>query len=104
MSTIQAGENMNAFFVGYVHLKTSLKQFVEQYEQALRNKIEKEVQADFKSFSRMSPCATTYEMGKQFQAIYTISKFREVQEEFIEKVFCDLTSVSEGCSGTLYEV
>ncbi|XP_022891675.1 protein FAR1-RELATED SEQUENCE 5-like [Olea europaea var. sylvestris] len=42
MSTIQRSESMNTFFDGYVHLKTSLKQFVEQYERALRNKVEKE--------------------------------------------------------------
>ncbi|XP_022850938.1 protein FAR1-RELATED SEQUENCE 5-like [Olea europaea var. sylvestris] len=45
MSTIQCSENMNAFFDGYVHSKTSLKQFLEQYERALRSKVEKEFQA-----------------------------------------------------------
>ncbi|XP_022889332.1 protein FAR1-RELATED SEQUENCE 5-like [Olea europaea var. sylvestris] len=56
MSTTQRSESMNAFFDGYVHSKTSLKQFVEQYERALRNKVEKEFQADFKSYSQMLPC------------------------------------------------
>ncbi|XP_052192352.1 protein FAR1-RELATED SEQUENCE 5-like [Diospyros lotus] len=32
MSTTQWSESMNIFFDGYVHSKTSLKQFVEQYE------------------------------------------------------------------------
>ncbi|XP_073138623.1 protein FAR1-RELATED SEQUENCE 5-like [Henckelia pumila] len=49
MSTTQWIEGRNAFFDGYVHSKTSLKQFMEQYEQALRIKVEKEFQADFKS-------------------------------------------------------
>ncbi|XP_022880776.1 protein FAR1-RELATED SEQUENCE 5-like [Olea europaea var. sylvestris] len=44
MSTTQRSESMNTFFDGYVHLKTSLKQFVEQYERALRSKVEKEFQ------------------------------------------------------------
>ncbi|XP_022858998.1 protein FAR1-RELATED SEQUENCE 5-like [Olea europaea var. sylvestris] len=104
MSTTQRSECMNAFFDGYVHSKTSLKQFVEQYERALKNKVEKEIQADFKSFSQMVPCATRYEMEKQFQAVYTIAKFREVQEEFTGKLYCDLISTSEGSSGTTYEV
>ncbi|XP_022845345.1 protein FAR1-RELATED SEQUENCE 5-like [Olea europaea var. sylvestris] len=51
MLTTQRSESMNAFFDGYVHSKTTLKQFVEQYERALRNKVEKEFQVDFKSFS-----------------------------------------------------
>ncbi|XP_022892025.1 protein FAR-RED IMPAIRED RESPONSE 1-like [Olea europaea var. sylvestris] len=83
---------MNAFFDGYVHSKTSLKQFVEQYERALRSKVEKEFQADFRSFSQMVPCATAFEMEKQFQAVYTIPKFKEVQQEFIGKVYCDIVS------------
>ncbi|KAL2460132.1 Protein FAR1-RELATED SEQUENCE 5 [Abeliophyllum distichum] len=89
-STTQCSESMNAFFDGYVHAKTSLKQFVEQYEHALRSKVEKEFQADFRSFSQMVPYATKYDMEKQFQEVYTISKFREFQEEFTAKVYCEL--------------
>ncbi|XP_022857692.1 protein FAR-RED IMPAIRED RESPONSE 1-like [Olea europaea var. sylvestris] len=58
MSTTQRSESMNAFFDGYMHSKISLKQFVEQYKCALWNKVNKEFQADFKSFSQMIPCAT----------------------------------------------
>ncbi|KAL2505205.1 Protein FAR1-RELATED SEQUENCE [Abeliophyllum distichum] len=104
MSTTQRSESMNAFFDGYVHSKTSLKQFVEQYERAMRSKVEKEFHADFKSFSQMVPCATKYEMEKQFQEIYTIAKFREFQEEFTGKVYCEVISTQEACVGTYYEV
>ncbi|XP_022868500.1 protein FAR1-RELATED SEQUENCE 5-like [Olea europaea var. sylvestris] len=71
---------------------------------ALRNKVEKEFQADFKSYSQMAPCATKYELEKQFQVVYTISKFREVQDEFIGKVYCDLISSSECFSGTRHAI
>ncbi|XP_022857678.1 protein FAR-RED IMPAIRED RESPONSE 1-like [Olea europaea var. sylvestris] len=104
MSTTQRSESMNAFFDGYVHSKTSLKQFVEQYERALRNKVEKEFQADFKSYSQMVPCVTNYDIEKQYQKVYTITKFREVQTEFIGKVYCDIISVLKGCPNTIYEV
>lgn len=52
----------------------------------------------------MVPCITRYEMEKQLQAVYTISKFREVQEEFFGKVYCEHIFVKEGCSGTTYEL
>lgn len=39
-------ESMNAFFDGFVNSKTTLKQFVEQYENALLDKVEKENRAD----------------------------------------------------------
>ena len=38
MSTTQRSESMNAFFYSYVNSKTTLKQFVEQYSNALKNK------------------------------------------------------------------
>ncbi|XP_022859242.1 protein FAR-RED IMPAIRED RESPONSE 1-like [Olea europaea var. sylvestris] len=90
MSTTHQSESMNAFFDVYVHSKTSLKQFVEQYKRALRNKVEKEYQADFKSYSQM--------------LVYSMSRFREVQDEFTRKVYCDLLAASEGSSGTTYEI
>ncbi|XP_056695702.1 protein FAR1-RELATED SEQUENCE 5-like [Spinacia oleracea] len=46
MSSSQRSESMNAYFDGYVHRKTSLKSFVEQYEMALGDKIDKEIFAD----------------------------------------------------------
>ncbi|XP_028081198.1 protein FAR1-RELATED SEQUENCE 5-like [Camellia sinensis] len=39
MSTTQQSESMNAFFDGYMNSKTTLKQFVEQYENSLRSKV-----------------------------------------------------------------
>ncbi|XP_022876824.1 protein FAR-RED IMPAIRED RESPONSE 1-like [Olea europaea var. sylvestris] len=104
MSTTQRSESMNAFFDRYVHSKTSLKQFVEQYERALRSKVEKEFQVDFKSYSQMVPCVTNYDIEKQYQKVYTITKFKEVQTEFIGKVYCDIISVLEGCPNAIYEV
>ncbi|XP_022875791.1 protein FAR1-RELATED SEQUENCE 5-like [Olea europaea var. sylvestris] len=104
MSTTQRSESMNAFFDGYVHSKTSLKQFVEQYERALRSKVKKEFQADFRSYSHMVLCATAFEMENQFQLVYTISKFKEVQDEFIGKVYCDVIAATDGYFGTNYEI
>ncbi|XP_022886905.1 protein FAR1-RELATED SEQUENCE 2-like [Olea europaea var. sylvestris] len=80
-----------------------LKTIFWLYKRALWSKVEKEFQADFKFFSQMLPCATTYEMEKQYQALYTLSKFREVQVEFTGKVYCDLMSVLEGHMGTMHE-
>ena len=44
---------MNAFFDTYVNSKTTLKQFAEQYENALRTKVEKEKEANFNSFNAL---------------------------------------------------
>ncbi|KAG6624393.1 hypothetical protein CIPAW_16G024000 [Carya illinoinensis] len=74
--------SMNAFFDDYVHSRTTLKEFVDQYDSALWRKAENEAIADFNSFNTEIPCISHYPIEKQFQEIYTISKFKEVQEEF----------------------
>ncbi|OVA20965.1 hypothetical protein BVC80_8837g19 [Macleaya cordata] len=52
----------------------------------------------------MVRCATKYEMKKQFQAVYTISKFKEFQEEFTVKVYCEVVSSQEDYVLSKYEV
>ncbi|KAG6646712.1 hypothetical protein CIPAW_07G027200 [Carya illinoinensis] len=83
MSTTQRSESMNAFFDGYVHAKTNLKEFVDQFDNALRKKIETESKADFQSFNVTIPVVSPSPLEKIFQEIYTCNKFREVQKEVI---------------------
>lgn len=102
MSTTQRSESMNAFFDGYVNSKTSLKQFVEQYENALRSKAEKETDEDFKSFNSRIPCITKYEMERQFQMEFTSAKFKEFQEELLGKINCNCSPPTEAL-GNIFE-
>ncbi|XP_020259144.1 protein FAR-RED IMPAIRED RESPONSE 1-like [Asparagus officinalis] len=104
MSTTQRSESMNAFFDGYVNSKTSLKQFVEQYENALRNKTEKEMRADAESFSKVKATATTYDMESQIQGVYTLAKFKEFQAEFTGKMYCDIVNFQEGAGVLEYVI
>lgn len=71
MSTTQRNGSMNAFFDGYVNPKTALKQFVEQYDNALRSKVEKEKKADLKSRHKVFDCLTVHGFKRQFQDAYT---------------------------------
>ncbi|GLT53007.1 hypothetical protein SLA2020_263070 [Shorea laevis] len=90
MRSTQWSESMNAFFDGYVRPSTTLKQFVDQYDNALRKKVENEAFADFSSFNSTLPCVTFYSYEKKFQQLYTIAKFKEVQEEILGKMFCNV--------------
>ena len=71
MSTIQRNESMHAFFDSYINSKTTLKQFVEQYENALAKKVENENQEDFNSYNSCYPCTTQLGIEKIFQGVYT---------------------------------
>ncbi|KAK1302275.1 Protein FAR-RED IMPAIRED RESPONSE 1 [Acorus calamus] len=79
MSTTQRIESMNAFFDGYVNSKTTMKQFVEQYEMALKSKYEKEAQADFDSFHKKRHLKTHFFMEQQLSDVYTLPSSRNVQ-------------------------
>ncbi|XP_028082667.1 protein FAR1-RELATED SEQUENCE 6-like [Camellia sinensis] len=104
MSTTQRIESMNAFFDGYVNSKTTLKQFVEQYDNALRCKVEKETKADFKSRNKLYDCLTVYHFEKQFRAAYTNFKFKEVQLEMKRLVYCRANLIKEEGAICTYHV
>ncbi|KAL7220215.1 hypothetical protein ACSBR2_013142 [Camellia fascicularis] len=98
MSTTQRSESMNAFFDGYVNSKTTLKQFVEQYDNALRSKVEKGNQVDHAYFHFRIPLITKFDIEKQFQEIYTMAKFKEFQDELRGLIYCNISFVKqEGC-------
>ncbi|GFY84445.1 TIP41-like family protein [Actinidia rufa] len=103
MSSTQRSEGINAYFDGYIHSKTTLKQFVEQYENALASKVESENLEDVKSWSTYIPCITKGELEKQFQSVYTHAKVKEFQEQFIGKLDCLCSKTKEGDIVSEYE-
>ncbi|XP_028077431.1 protein FAR1-RELATED SEQUENCE 6-like isoform X1 [Camellia sinensis] len=104
MSAIQQSESMPTFFDEFINSKTTLKQFLEQYDNALAKKVENENSEEFKSFNSYIPCITHYELEKQFQSAYTMAKFEEFQQELIGKIYCYLSSRKEGGGFVEYEV
>ncbi|KAJ0962993.1 hypothetical protein J5N97_028115 [Dioscorea zingiberensis] len=94
MSTTQRSESINAFFDGYVGPTTSLKQFVEQYDNALKSKIEKENKSDFASFNSSFPIMTDCHFEKQLQEAYTNEIFKLFQDELRGMIYCNLTLIN----------
>jgi hypothetical protein len=64
MSSIQRSESMDAFFDGYLHSFTTLKVFVEQFKNAMRNKVEKKILLDFECFKGKLECSSSSPMKK----------------------------------------
>ncbi|XP_041011435.1 protein FAR1-RELATED SEQUENCE 5-like [Juglans microcarpa x Juglans regia] len=83
MSTTQRNESMNAFFDGYIHAKTNLKEFVNQFDNALKKKIENKNCTNFHSFNVTIPYISRSPIKKRYQDLYTNAKFREVQHQLI---------------------
>ncbi|KAL8473371.1 hypothetical protein ACS0TY_030270 [Phlomoides rotata] len=79
---------MHAYFDDFVHSRSTLKQFVEQYDIAIGNKIQKEFQADFQSKNKVIKCITCFAWEKQFQKAYTNSIFSLVQDQIKCMLYC----------------
>nr|XP_043633675.1 protein FAR-RED IMPAIRED RESPONSE 1-like [Erigeron canadensis] len=97
-------ESINAFFDKYVNKKTTLKQFVEQYENALRDRAEKENKEDFNSYNTHYPPITRYAMEEQMREIFTHAKFKEFTEELTGKMYCGIGSLKTQDGISEYEV
>ncbi|XP_042965407.1 protein FAR1-RELATED SEQUENCE 5-like [Carya illinoinensis] len=84
INTFELHENawLNSLYAERDHW-TNLKEFVDQFDSALKKKIENENQAEFQSFSVTIPCVSRSPIEKKFQELYTNAKFKEVQQQVI---------------------
>ncbi|XP_042980096.1 protein FAR-RED IMPAIRED RESPONSE 1-like [Carya illinoinensis] len=111
MSTTQRSESMNAFFDGYVHAKTNLKEFVDQFDNALRKKIENESAADFQEVQKevIEMLATLPTLHRKDGVIATYNVEDEVSvNDFIKEVthmvYFNEAECEVKCSCALFEM
>ncbi|KAF2310394.1 hypothetical protein GH714_009030 [Hevea brasiliensis] len=96
MLSTQRSEGMHAYFDGYVNSMITLKQFVEQYEIALRDKVEKEFFANFISKNTVVNCILDFQWERQFQEAYTTSMYKQVQNEIKRIWYCNVSQHASG--------
>ncbi|KAI3916876.1 hypothetical protein MKW98_014337 [Papaver atlanticum] len=104
MSSTQRSEGVNVFFDGYINVRITLKQFVEQFELALRDKVEKEKEADAVTSLKSIPIVTEYPMEKQVRNLYTNSKFKEFQVQLLKMMYCNFNKIEVTPDGKVYNV
>uniref|UniRef100_A0A2N9EN72 Protein FAR1-RELATED SEQUENCE n=1 Tax=Fagus sylvatica TaxID=28930 RepID=A0A2N9EN72_FAGSY len=88
----------------YLHSSTTLKVFVEQFENALRNKVENEILSDFECFKGKLECSSSSLMEKQFQEAYTHEVFKRVRIEFSGRHGCIVKEVVRGGEEMKYKI
>ncbi|KAH6771945.1 hypothetical protein C2S51_010349 [Perilla frutescens var. frutescens] len=86
-------QSMHSFFDNYIDSRSSLKQFVEQYEIAVCDKVYIEMRADYDSKTRVIKCFSIFKWEEQFQKTYTNNIFQLIQNEIKGMWVCDITNV-----------
>lgn len=104
MSSTQRSESMNSFFKGYLSSKTSLQQFVKQYDNALRDKTEKETLADFACYGKNLPPVSGLQVEKQYIEVYTHEIVKKIQKEIKAMISCNVERIESVGSKTIYAV
>ena len=69
---------MHVYFDGYIHSMSTLKQFVEQYEIALSDEIQKEFDVDYDNKQKKILCILEFTQEKVFQRAFTNVMYLEV--------------------------
>ncbi|RYR04981.1 hypothetical protein Ahy_B06g084796 [Arachis hypogaea] len=95
MRSMQRSEGMHSFFGGYLNCKTSLVQFVHEFDNVLGTKEQKELEDNAADSRGLIPCSTRSAIERQFQKEYTNEMFRGVQMEFGKKADCTIRAVDE---------
>ncbi|KAJ4970078.1 hypothetical protein NE237_003177 [Protea cynaroides] len=84
ISSNRGFETLTSFFDGYVNQQTTLPLFFKQYERAVENWFEREVEADFDTICTTPVLKTPSPMEKQAANLYTKKIFTKFQEELVE--------------------
>ncbi|XP_072088038.1 protein FAR1-RELATED SEQUENCE 5-like [Arachis hypogaea] len=100
----QRNESMHLVFDKYLKSKSSLLEFVHQYQNYVIDKEKKELECDAADLRRIIPSVSSSPIEKQFQREYTNSMLRDVQDQFIKKADCDISSVNHHGTSIVCEV
>jgi len=87
-ASICSTQGIKTFFDGYVNQETTLPLFFKQYERALEDSLEKEIEADYESIHSNPVLKTPSPMEQQAADQYTRTIFVKFQEELVETFAC----------------
>ena len=88
MSTVQRSESVNSFFDKYVHKKTTVQEFVKQYESILQDRYEEEAKADSDTWNKQPTLKSPSPLEKSVSVVYTHAVFKKFQAELLGVVAC----------------
>ncbi|KAG8364533.1 hypothetical protein BUALT_Bualt18G0007000 [Buddleja alternifolia] len=88
MSAVQRSECVNSFFDKYVHKKTTVQEFIKQYEAILQDRYEEEAKASSDTWNKQPALKSPSPFEKHVAGVYTQALFRKFQVEVLGAVAC----------------
>lgn len=88
MCTAQRSESVNCFFDKYMHKKTTVQEFLKQYEAILQDRYEEEAKADSDTWNRQPALKSPSPFEKHVSGLYTHAVFKKFQTEVLGAVAC----------------
>jgi len=104
MSITDRNDSAADLFDGWLTSGTSVKMFVEQYEAAVRSKLEKESHKDSQSSQMRPPMMTGLPLEEQAAKMYTIEIFQMFLNEIGHSFHCNYSILEQTNSGVTYIV
>ncbi|PIN15687.1 hypothetical protein CDL12_11669 [Handroanthus impetiginosus] len=83
-AALSSNHGVSSFFDGYVNQQTTIPMFFKQYERALENSLEREIEADYYTICVTPVPKTPSPMEQQAANLYTKKVFEKFQEELVE--------------------
>lgn len=83
-AVLSSNHGVSSFFDGYVNQQTTIPMFFKQYERALENFLEREIEADYYTICTTPVLKTPSPMEQQAANLYTKKVFEKFQEELVE--------------------
>ncbi|OMO87751.1 hypothetical protein COLO4_20589 [Corchorus olitorius] len=102
MSMVQRSESVNSFFDKYVHKKTTVQEFLKQYEAILQDRYEEEAKANSDSWSKVPTLKSPSPFEKSVAGVYTHTVFKKFQVEVVGAIAC--SPKQENQEGTIFRV
>lgn len=83
-AALSSNQGVSSFLDGYINQQTTMPMFFKQYERALENSLEREIEADYDTICTTPVLKTPSPMEQQASNLYTKKIFIKFQEELVE--------------------
>ncbi|EEE67217.1 protein FAR1-RELATED SEQUENCE 6 isoform X1 [Oryza sativa Japonica Group] len=104
MSITERSDSASDYFDGWLMPDTSVKMFVEQYESAVKVKLEKENYEDLRSSQMRPPVMTGVSVEEQAAKMYTLEIFQKFLDEIGHSFHCNYSILDRNESVVTYIV